>query len=107
MKVLVTGGRGFIGSAVVRHLIGDTDHEVLNLDKLTYASTEGSVSAVVCVSSEVSAAPSSRACFHSGAVDVSSGLGGTSEGAKRILMKLSTWAISKGTPSRNSNTTRA
>ena len=46
MKFLVTGGRGFIGSAVVRHLIGDTDHQVLNLDKLTYASTEGSVASV-------------------------------------------------------------
>ena len=36
-RFLVTGGAGFIGSAVVRHLIADTDHEVLNLDKLTYA----------------------------------------------------------------------
>lgn len=46
MKVLVTGGRGFIGSAVIRHLIGNTDHQVVNFDKLTYASTEGSVAAV-------------------------------------------------------------
>jgi dTDP-glucose 4,6-dehydratase len=37
MKILVTGGAGFIGSAFVRMLIGDTDHGVVNLDKLTYA----------------------------------------------------------------------
>ena len=37
MRILITGGAGFIGSALIRHLIGDTGHEVLNLDKLTYA----------------------------------------------------------------------
>ena len=37
MRILVTGGAGFIGSALVRHLIANTEHEVLNLDKLTYA----------------------------------------------------------------------
>src|SRR5262249_12311668 len=37
MKIIVTGGAGFIGSALVRHLIAHTDHEVLVVDKLTYA----------------------------------------------------------------------
>lgn len=45
MNILVTGGAGFIGSAVVRHLINDTEHRVMNLDKLTYAgNTESLVS---------------------------------------------------------------
>jgi len=37
MKYLITGGAGFIGSAVIRELINNTDHEVVNVDKLTYA----------------------------------------------------------------------
>jgi dTDP-glucose 4,6-dehydratase len=37
VKILVTGGAGFIGSAVVRHIINDTQDSVINVDKLTYA----------------------------------------------------------------------
>ncbi len=46
MRIFVTGGAGFIGSALVRHLIENTDHEVLNFDKLTYAGTLSTVERV-------------------------------------------------------------
>jgi len=36
-KLLITGGAGFIGSAVIRHIIDNTEHSVVNVDKLTYA----------------------------------------------------------------------
>lgn len=44
--VLVTGGAGFIGSALVRHLVGETDHTVVNVDLLTYAATQEAVAGV-------------------------------------------------------------
>lgn len=46
MRILVTGGAGFIGSALIRHLIEDSEHEVLNFDKLTYAGSLTTVEAV-------------------------------------------------------------
>ena len=46
MRILVTGGAGFIGSALIRHLVGETGHEGLNLDKLTYAGVLSSLAPV-------------------------------------------------------------
>lgn len=46
LKILVTGGAGFIGSALIRDLIANTDHQVLNLDALTYAGNLASLEQV-------------------------------------------------------------
>ncbi|MFZ3018546.1 MAG: dTDP-glucose 4,6-dehydratase [Gallionella sp.] len=53
-KILVTGGAGFIGSALIRHIIGNTSDSVVNLDKLTYAGN---------LQSLVSVADDPRYCF--------------------------------------------
>lgn len=46
MRILVTGGAGFIGSAVCRHLVSDPTHTVINLDKLTYAGNLNSLRSI-------------------------------------------------------------
>ena len=47
MKILVTGGAGFIGSAVIRHIINNTEDSIVNVDKLTYA---GNLESLISVS---------------------------------------------------------
>ncbi|EMA71055.1 dTDP-glucose 4,6-dehydratase [Halorubrum distributum] len=47
MRVLVTGGAGFIGSNFVHHVLETTDHHVVTLDSLTYAGTTGNLSEVL------------------------------------------------------------
>lgn len=46
VKLFITGGAGFIGSAVIRHIINNTDHSVVNVDKLTYAGNLESLESV-------------------------------------------------------------
>src|SRR5712664_603975 len=46
MRVMITGGAGFIGSAVCRHFILELGHEVVNVDKLTYAGNLASLTPV-------------------------------------------------------------
>jgi dTDP-glucose 4,6-dehydratase len=48
MRVIVTGGAGFIGSALVRHLVLERGYEVLNVDALTYAGNLASLTVVEC-----------------------------------------------------------
>ena len=45
-KLLITGGAGFIGSAVIRHIINNTDHSAINVDKLTYSGNLESLESV-------------------------------------------------------------
>ena len=45
-KILITGGAGFIGSNLIRHLHDTTDYQIINLDKLTYASNLNSLNEI-------------------------------------------------------------
>uniref|UniRef100_UPI004048C5D0 NAD-dependent epimerase/dehydratase family protein n=1 Tax=Shewanella sp. TaxID=50422 RepID=UPI004048C5D0 len=46
LTILITGGCGFIGSALIRHIMAHTPHKVINLDNLTYAVNPLSLSAI-------------------------------------------------------------
>ncbi|WP_415502389.1 NAD-dependent epimerase/dehydratase family protein [Acetobacter orientalis] len=46
MRILLTGGCGFIGSAVIRHIINSTSHTILNIDAMTYAASASTVESV-------------------------------------------------------------
>ena len=45
-KILITGGAGFIGSALIRHIISNTENSVINVDKLTYAGNLDSLKSI-------------------------------------------------------------
>ena len=46
MRLLITGGAGFIGSALIRHLVAESGHKILNVDMLTYAGSLSSLASV-------------------------------------------------------------
>jgi dTDP-glucose 4,6-dehydratase len=74
-RILVTGGAGFIGSAVVRHIIRETPHQVLVVDKLTYAGNLDSLAPVsndpryTFVRADIADVPKMRELFESFAPD--------------------------------------
>ena len=69
MRILLTGGCGFIGSAVVRHLIRSTAHSVVNIDRMTYAASEDALEEALgdprhtLVKADVVDLPAMRAVF--------------------------------------------
>jgi dTDP-glucose 4,6-dehydratase len=69
MKLLLTGGCGFIGSAVVRRAVASGRHEIVNVDKMTYAASEAALAAAghsprhVLLKADISDAAALRAAF--------------------------------------------
>ena len=84
-RILVTGGAGFIGSALLHHLIGETDATVLCLDKLTYAGRRESIEpllasgrltlrqADICDAAAVAAASAAAATGNDPGIDTRTG----------------------------------
>src|SRR3954468_9953984 len=74
-RILVTGGAGFIGSAVVRHIIRETEHQVVVVDKLTYAGNLESLAPVsndpryAFMRADIADAPKMREVFETYAPD--------------------------------------
>ena len=71
MRIVVTGGCGFIGSAVIRRAMGTTGHEILNIDKMTYAASEAALDFANgharhrLVKADIADAAAMRDCFQS------------------------------------------
>jgi dTDP-glucose 4,6-dehydratase len=69
MRIMLTGGCGFIGSAVIRHAIAATGHEILNVDKLTYAASEAALAHAAAsprhrlVKADICDAAAMQSCF--------------------------------------------
>jgi dTDP-glucose 4,6-dehydratase len=69
MKILLTGGCGFIGSAVIRRAIAATDHEIVNIDKMTYAASEDALESAlhhprhIHIKADITDHAAMQACF--------------------------------------------
>jgi dTDP-glucose 4,6-dehydratase len=69
MKILLTGGCGFIGSAVIRRAIAASEHEIINVDKMTYAASEDALETALhdprhlLIKADITDLAAMRACF--------------------------------------------
>ena len=76
IKFLITGGCGFIGSAVVRHLLASAAHEVVTVDKMTYAASEEALGAALTdprhhlIRADIADAAAMRAAFEAHRPDI-------------------------------------
>ncbi|MGC8527085.1 NAD-dependent epimerase/dehydratase family protein, partial [Acidiphilium sp.] len=76
LRFLITGGCGFIGSAVVRRLVASTPHEVVTVDKMTYAASEDALGAALghprhrLIRADIADAAAMRAVFEAHRPDI-------------------------------------